>query len=245
MRGCSLPVTKSPFRARAQIGALSPYFRRSTSQEIGNRQEYSLILVYMAVNRAVVQTYFDGGYPNWFAITYFLDGSTGAVDASYGITFSIAGVNSWNDIVAAAEIAVNNYATAQGYTLSAGIIWPPGMGRTFTYPTLAVNTARQVTSDTLVVASVEIDATLSLTTGAKGTVTLEYADDSAFTTNVKIAGIGVNGNTGTLVIGLNTVGAGGGAVAGVIPASKYYRLLTTNVTGTPTYGTPSIQEVTL
>lgn len=117
---------------------------------------------------------------------------------------------------------------------------------TFNFPSLAVNTARQMGGSLygLVTASVDITATLSLVTGQTGKITLQYADDSGFTTNVKIVQPSSNGNTGSLTIGLNLGQIVTATVTGMVPAGKYYRILTTNVTGTPTYGTPVIQEVT-
>lgn len=136
-----------------------------------------------------------------------------------------------------------------GYTMSAPDVLYAGMpvSRSFSNPSLAVNTARQAstTRDTFVSATVDITASLSLTTGQKGTVTLQYADDSGFTTNLKTAQGSSNGNTGTLAIGLNLGQVVSAAVSGIIPAGKYYRLLTAQNTGTPTFGTPAIQEVLL
>lgn len=97
----------------------------------------------------------------------------------------------------------------------------------------------------MVNASVDVTTTLSLSGGSAGKVELKYADDSAFTTNVKTLQGYTNSNTGTLTIGLNTSQIGSASLTGLVPAGKYYRLVTTNVTGTPTYGTPVIQEVLL
>lgn len=121
------------------------------------------------------------------------------------------------------------------------------LGRSFTNPSLAINTSRQpsTTRDTLVTASVDITASLNLSGGTSGKVELKYADDSAFTTNVKTVQGSANGNTGTLTIGLGITQLCTATVTGIVPAGKYYRLVTTNVTGTPTYGTPQIQEVLL
>lgn len=126
----------------------------------------------------------------------------------------------------------------------------PGLGvssKAFSNPSLAINTSRQpsTTRDVMVNASVDITTTLSLSGGTAGKVELKYADDSGFTTNVKTTQSFTNSNTGTLTLGLNTSQIGTAAVSGIIPAGKYYRLVTTNVTGTPTYGTPAIQEVLL
>lgn len=119
--------------------------------------------------------------------------------------------------------------------------------RAWSYPSLAVNTSRQASTaqDASVSATVDITTTLSLTGGTTGKVELKYADDSAFTTNVKTVQGYTNSNTGSLTIGLNISQIGTASLKGMIPAAKYYRLVTTNVTGTPTYGTPVIQEVLL
>lgn len=112
---------------------------------------------------------------------------------------------------------------------------------------LAVNTARQAstTQDADVIGSVDITTTLSLTGGTAGKVSLQYADNNTFTTNLVTVSEGTTSNTGTLTIGLALSQIGTAIVKGIIPANKYYRLSTTNVTGTPTYGTPLVQEVLL
>lgn len=121
------------------------------------------------------------------------------------------------------------------------------ISRSFSNPSLAINTSRQpsATRDTMVNASVDITSTISLTTGQTGKVSLQYADNTGFTTNVVTVQSATNGNTGSLTIGLNLSQVYTAALTGIIPAGKYYRLVTTNVTGTPTYGTPVIQEVLL
>lgn len=124
------------------------------------------------------------------------------------------------------------------------ILWLTRPEPVFSSPSLAVNTARQVPADRVVFvsAAVDITASLSLAGGQTGRVTLQYADNSGFSTNVVTVNPAVNGNTGTLTVGLGLTQVGTATVCGFIPAEKYYRLLTTNVTGTPTYGTPNIQE---
>lgn len=174
--------------------------------------------------------------------------SIGVFQENFSLAYADATPTDYiNDIVPQLVPGLNADTTLTYSASDFSMVWGQLMSRSFSNPSLAINTSRQASAsrDALVVASVEIDATLSLTSGAKGTVTLKYADDSAFTTNVVTASVSPNGNTGTLSIGINTVGSGAGPVVGIIPAGKYYRLVTTNVTGTPTYGTPSIQEVLL
>lgn len=126
-------------------------------------------------------------------------------------------------------------------------LFPVVNNRSFSTPSLAVNTSRQpsTSQDTLVNASIDITSTISLTTGQTGKVSLQYADNTGFSINVVTVQSATNGNTGSLTIGLNLSQVYTAALTGIVPAGKYYRLLTTNTTGTPTYGTPVIQEVLL
>lgn len=177
----------------------------------------------------------------------FFDGMGGGSSSS--ATINIGGVQSVTDLNATIQTAVLNDASSRGFSgfSASDILWSIPVSRSFSNPSLAINTARQAstTRDAFVSASVDITASLSLTTGQKGTVTLQYADDSGFTTNVKTVQPMTNGNTGTLAIGLALGQMVTATVSGIVPAAKYYRLLTTNNTGTPTYGTPAIQEVLL
>jgi hypothetical protein len=175
--------------------------------------------------------------------------ASGAMLTNDFVFTGLVNPNSYEEMKAAATPLIVTKMTGLGYTASASDIIFPGVwaARTFSNPSLAVNTARQASSsrDAFVSASVDITASLSLTSGQKGTVTLQYADDSGFTTNVKTAQASSNGNTGSLTIGLNLGQVVTAAVSGIIPATKYYRLATAQNTGTPTFGTPSIQEVLL
>jgi hypothetical protein len=182
---------------------------------------------------------------------YYVDEIGQNVLADSTVTPSLVGFTDVDSIRTLLTTAIIADAVTYGYTITANdILWgllSAPAARSFSNPSLAVNTARRAstTRDVFVSASVDITASLSLTTGQKGTMTLQYADDSAFTTNVKTAQASVNGNTGTLTVGLALGQIVSASVSGFIPANKYYRLLTTNNTGTPTYGTPAIQEVLL
>src|SRR5215510_1217042 len=102
--------------------------------------------------------------------------------------------------------------------------------RTPSYPARTLNTAFQpsATKDAMVSYSVDIACTLSLTTGATGTVFLEICPNSAFSANVQELGRFVNGNTGTLTLGLNLTQNVTGCVSGFVPAGYYVRLRTAN-----------------
>lgn len=117
--------------------------------------------------------------------------------------------------------------------------------KTFTNPSRSLNTAFQISTakDALVSYAVDVATTLSLTSGAVGTTYLRYADDSAFTTNVKEVGRFVNGNTGSLTVGLNLNQTSTATLTGMVPAGKYAKLVTENTTGTPTFTFRSAQEI--
>lgn len=117
--------------------------------------------------------------------------------------------------------------------------------KVFANPTRSLNTSFQIstTRDALVSYAVDVSAALSLTGGATGTVTLEYADDSGFTTNVVNVTGGTSGNTGTLTLGLGLTSLGTINVSGIIPAGKYVKLVSANTTGSPTITFRSAQEV--
>lgn len=142
-------------------------------------------------------------------------------------------------------------ATNQGFTITeSDILWfAPGIieDKVFATPTRTLNSAFQISTvrDTAVTYTVDVATTLSLTTGQTGTVTLKYADDSGFTTNVKTVQSAVNGNGGTLAIGLGLTQTSTAALGGIIPTGKYAKLITANTVGTPTFTFRAAQEVLL
>jgi hypothetical protein len=119
--------------------------------------------------------------------------------------------------------------------------------RSATYPTRSLNTAFQpsATTDCLVTYSVDISCSMTLTSGQNGTVTLQICPTSGFSSGVQEICRFVNGNTGTLTIGLSLVQDVTGVVSGFVPAGYYVRLATTNNTGTPTFAFRSGQETLL
>lgn len=127
------------------------------------------------------------------------------------------------------------------------LVNPLGAGtpKAFSNPSRSLNTAFQpsTTQDTLGTYSVSIASSLSLTGGQAGSIVLEYADDSGITTNVKTVAQVANGNTGALTLGLSTLQTYGAVTTGIIPAGKYARLRSVNVTGTPTMASVNAQEV--
>lgn len=111
----------------------------------------------------------------------------------------------------------------------------------------SLNSSFQINADRdcLVNYSVDISCAMSLTSGQNGTVFLEIASDSGFTTDVQEISRFTNGNTGVLTIGLSLTQNVTGTLTGYIPAGYYVRLRTSNNTGTPTFDYQSGQEVLL
>ena len=197
--------------------------------------------------KAFLLGYDNGG--SGIGISCLLQDSTGVNTGCIQPVVNVTTSDTADTILEMVEPAINGYCTSNGIDLPSSFEWigKPMTSRSFSTPSLAVNTARQAstTRDAFVAAAVDISATLSLTTGQTGKVTLQYADNNTFTTNLVTVNPSVNGNTGTLTIGLNLTQTATATVSGIIPAGKYYRLLTTNITGSPSYGTPVVQEVLL
>lgn len=199
------------------------------------------------VNTEVVMGYSAPGGTDFGVNVVFFDPAVPVPEDTEFLHIPVASTTSWASTEAASQQVINNYiAQDTSFTITNLVdLTNPPTPWTFNYPTLAVNTSRQAsaTRNALVSASVDVTANLSLVTGQSGKVSLQYADDTGFTTNVKTAQSATNGNTGSLTIGLNLGQVVTATVTGDIPAGKYYRVVTTNITGTPTYGTPAIQEV--
>lgn len=144
---------------------------------------------------------------------------------------------------------LNNSGVSAGtygaVTVNAKGIVTAGQNPSYANPSRTLNSAYQISSTRAAFVSyaVDISATLTISGGATGTVFLEYADDSGFTTNVVTVNSSANGNTGTLTVGLSLTQTATGTVAGVIPAGKYVRLRTANTTGSPSFTFRSAQEV--
>lgn len=183
----------------------------------------------------------DGG------ILGYLKDSNGTFTSNFTATFAIALTDTAADVAANGLTAL--LAVIAGYGVTPDSVeWVLGTASpapSFANPGRSLNSAYQISAsrNALVSYSVDIAATLSLTTGQTGTVYLEYADDSGFTTNVKEVCRNVNGNSGTLAIGLGLTQNGTATLSGMIPAGKYVRLRTQNNTGTPTFTYRSSQEV--
>lgn len=183
--------------------------------------------------------------------TYTPSSGSGTV-SSVGVTSSDLTV-SGSPITSSGNITLNLTASGVGADTYSGVTVDTkgrvtnGTKRSFNALTSPLNTAAQIsaTRDVSVSYAVDIACTLTLTGGQAGTVILEYADDSAFMTNVVEVCRTSNGNTGTLTIGLSLTQTATGAVSGIIPAGKYRRLRTVNTTGTPTFTARPGQEVTL
>lgn len=179
---------------------------------------------------------------------FFNDDGSGVEDANGSIDAYMVGVDDIDTYQTTIIAAVIAYAAQQSYTVT-DYLWAvaemSSQGMAFANPSRTLNSAFQISAGRAARVSyaVEVSCALTLVTGQQGTVYLEYADDSGFTTNVVEVNRFVNGNTGTLAIGLALTQITAGTLAGVIPAGKYVRLRTQNNTGTPTFTFRRAQEV--
>lgn len=209
----------------------------------------------MTVKAFVVNINADSSEDGRFEIEVFYYDNTGFLSASIGLDSYFSSVLSIGDFVSSVSAnIVDDAVNSKGYSsfTSEDILWYgfPGysvLPRSVSQPARSLNSAFQVstTRDALVSYSVEIASVLNFATGEQGTVFLEYADDSGHTTNVKEVGRSVNGNIGTLLLGLNSTQTITATISGFVPAGKYVKLRTQNNTGTPTFTFRSAQETLL
>lgn len=120
---------------------------------------------------------------------------------------------------------------------------PTAYFRTFSYPTRTLNSVFQVSTaqDAQVSYPVDISVTSVLLATTQGTVSLQIADDAAFTTNVKTLCSGTAAVGGVASItNVNTA-----TLTGIVPAGKYAKITTANTAGTPSFTGRQGQEVLL
>jgi len=147
---------------------------------------------------------------------------------------------------AAVSLTTTGNTGAATYNSTTGILNVPNYSvpaRTFTNPTRPLNTAFQIstTQDVQVTYAVDITVSALLIGGSSGRVYLEYANEVGFTTGVTT--VTSSGNSTGGVLSITNVGTAN--LSGIIPAGKFVRLRTVNVTATPTFAFQSAQEVLL
>lgn len=179
------------------------------------------------------------------------DGSL-AVFPSFGtgtVTSITAGTGlSGGTITTSGTISMPSVGTAgtySGVTTGAQGRVTAGTTRSFNYTTRALNTCYQVsaTRDAFVSYSVDIATSLSLTAGQQGTVYLRTYTNSTCTTGAQELMRFVNGQTGTLTIGLALTQNVTGTLSGIVPAGAWVQQVSENNTGTPTFTARPGQEV--
>ncbi len=159
---------------------------------------------------------------------------------------TIGGTNqTWQRIPYINQILQSNWT--QSNSSSQDFIKNKPASRSQSSASRSLNSGFQIstTRDSLVNYSVDISCSLTLVTGQSGTVFLEIASDSGFTTNLQELGRFTNANTGTLAVGLALTQSVTGTVSGYVPPAYYCRLRSSNNTGTPTFNYRSGQEVLL
>jgi len=117
--------------------------------------------------------------------------------------------------------------------------------RSFGNPARSLNTCFQVSStrDAFVSYSVDIATSLSLTAGQQGTVYLRTYTNNTCTTGTQEQARFVNGQTGTLTIGLALTQNVTGTLSAMIQGGSWVQIVSENNTGTPTFTMRSTQEV--
>lgn len=215
-----------------------------------NPDTINWFIEYSAADTSIQPFYSNFGYPV----------TIGALDIP-NLTFpTLAAAQAYLDPIASAAVIAN-------ITLNTGVVWVAGsivsfttqdnlnrlnaaeskltaLQKTTSVASRAVDVAFQVstTQATLAVYTGQIVATSSLSGGQLGSCVLEIANDSAFTLAVTEVCRITNGNTGTLVIGLNLVQTFAAPMVGVIPAGKWARIRSLDTTGAPVQSYVSGQE---
>lgn len=115
-----LPVSIKGSGASAPL--VSPYFQKADTRKVGTGRDIQIILILMAVDRAIVDAIGPvGSNGQLYASTHFMDGTTEVL--YYNIFFNAASTMVEQDIINAAVSAVNTYATSQSYSLPNGVIF--------------------------------------------------------------------------------------------------------------------------
>lgn len=116
--------------------------------------------------------------------------------------------------------------------------------RTFNYPSRTLNTCYQISStqDADFHYKVDVTSSLSLTSGATGTVTMTSYTNSGCTTGAQVIADGQSGQSGSLVIGLNISQVQSVPLDGTAPANRWVKITTANTSGTPSFSIRSTQS---
>lgn len=143
---------------------------------------------------------------------------------------------SGNVTVSASDLSLSTVATSGSYSDLTNKPVP-----SFSTTTRTVGTAFQIstTRSAQVIYKIPVTSIAALLGGSQAACSLKYADNSAMTTNlVTLPGDQFGVGSGLVVTAYGTL-----TLSGMIPAGKWVQITTTNVSGTPTYGTVSAQEV--
>lgn len=120
-------------------------------------------------------------------------------------------------------------------------------GRSQSFASRSLNIVFQVSStrDSQVSYSVDVSCTSTLLGGQGGTVVLEIATNSGFTTGVQTLAQFINSNSVSLAIAITVTQINSACLSGFVPAGYFVRLRTINNSGTPTFTFTAGQEVLL
>jgi len=195
------------------------------------------------------QIYYGAGL-SWNSSTKILSATGTGTVTSIGIASSDLSI-SGSPVTTSGNITANlattgvSTGTYEKVTVDTKGRVTAGVNPSDSYPARSLNSCFQIcsTRSAFVNYSIDIAATISLTTGQTGTVFLETYSDSGCTTGTQEITRFVNGNTGTLTVGLNLTQNVTGTITGYVPAGKYVKIRTANTSGTPTFTYRSGQEV--
>lgn len=153
-------------------------------------------------------------------------------------------------ITSTGTISLPNMGTAGAYsnvTTDAQGRVTSGTARSISYSARSLNNCFQISSTRDVHAnySIDISTSISLSGGQRGTVYLRTYTNSSCTTGTQEVARIVNGQTGTLTIGLAITQNVTSSLSGMVQAGLWAQLVTENNVGTPTFTALATQEVSL
>lgn len=179
------------------------------------------------------------------------DGTTLSATASGTVTSVACGTGLAGGTITATGTcslpSVGTAGTYSGVTTDAQGRVTAGSTRSFSYPTRSLNTCFQVSAsrDAAVSYAVDVGTTITLTSGAQGTVFLRTYTNSGCSTGTQELARFTNGQTGALTIGLNLAQTVTGNISAVLPAGTWAQLVTVNDVGTPSFTARPGQETLL
>lgn len=173
-------------------------------------------------------------------------GSTGATGAQgiQGVTGATGAAGSNGSNGSNGSAGATGSTGAVGSTGATGASWSVGVPAAIASGARNFNQAYQISGSqaTMISVSASVTCALSLSGGQAGNVQLQVSANGS--TGWIICSQLTASNSGTLTIGLNTTQISGGQLSADLPVGYYWKAVTTNTTGTPTYTFNGGYEIT-